>query len=401
MKLVDYPDPRAVAPLRSVPAPSVQPIGVVPDGIELVREWPQRTALMVGSSFSPMIISTFQELGFAAVVTRPETAVAAAVSTGPFSFLILSPLALGPSGGVKLVRELRRCSPSARVVLLGAPSTFEHNTLVEAMRAGAVDVVDPDDTAALEKMVDQQLQVAGHRRERVLAIGAHPDDIEIGCAGTLLDHRRRGDRLTLLTLSRGAVGGEQRERMAESAAAADALGAQLLLGDLPDTDIDPGIDTIRLLEAVIRQVDPTIVYVHSKHDNHQDHRAVHTAVLSATRSVPQVLAYQSPSATNDFQPSKFVAIDDVVNDKIDLLEVFSSQSERSYLDPELVIAGARYWARHLAPRARYAEPFEVIRSLRPSIDDLPHESDLTPAERRRQMASVPPPTSADLGGTSS
>lgn len=389
MEKIDFPDVRKRSLPRPVSGPSIHPAGSLPEGIELVREWPQRTALMVGPRFSPGVTSVLQELGFAAVMCRPETALDAAAATGPFSFLIISPLALGPLGGAKLVRQLRRCSPSARVVLIGRSHSFAHDVLIEAIRAGATDAIDPDDAEAIGVMVRGQLRVAGHRRERVLAIGAHPDDIEIGCAGALLDHRRRGDRLSLLTLSRGAVGGDHRQRVSESALAADSLGAQLLLGDLPDTEIDPGIDTIRLVESVVRVIDPTIVYVHSTHDNHQDHRSVHTAVLSATRLVPQVLAYQSPSATNDFSPSKYVSIDDVIDAKVELLATFGSQSGRSYLQPDLIEASARYWARNLAPRARYAEPFEVVQSVQPPADDLPDEVDLTLAERRSLISIVP------------
>jgi hypothetical protein len=43
------------------------------------------------------------------------------------------------------------------------------------------------------------------------------------------------------------------------------------------------------------------------------------------------------------------------------LALFGSQDDRPHVEPELVVAGARYWARHLAPRAHFAEPFEVIR----------------------------------------
>jgi LmbE family N-acetylglucosaminyl deacetylase len=219
----------------------------------------------------------------------------------------------------------------------------------------------------------------------VLAIGAHPDDVEIGCGGTLLDHRRRDDRISILTLSHGAVGGDRRARMAEAAAAADAIGAQLLFGDLPDTGIDAGGDTVRLIESVVRALDPTVVYVHSMHDTHQDHRAVATATRSATRQVRRVFAYQSPSATNDFDPMQFVSVDDVLARKVEVLQLFASQDGRTYLEPELVTAGARYWARHLAASARYAEPFEVIRSvgeLRHSVTTprLPSEPDL-PAPR--------------------
>ena len=110
-------------------------------------------------------------------------------------------------------------------------------------------------------------------------------------------------------------------------------------------------------------IQPTVVYVHSQHDNHQDHRAVSRATASATRQVRRVYGYQSPSATNEYRPTKFVPVDHVLQRKVQVLMMFDSQNGRSYLEPELVVAGSRYWARHLGASARYAEPFEVIRSV--------------------------------------
>jgi LmbE family N-acetylglucosaminyl deacetylase len=118
-----------------------------------------------------------------------------------------------------------------------------------------------------------------------------------------------------------------------------------------------------MIETAVSAVDPTVIYVHSLHDNHQDHRAVAMATASATRGVRRIFAFQSPSATNDFKPTQFVPIDSVLQRKVQVLRMFASQKDRNYLDPELVVAGAKYWARHLGADARYAEPFEVIRSM--------------------------------------
>jgi LmbE family N-acetylglucosaminyl deacetylase len=329
----------------------------------MLRVWPTPTALLVGDVLAPQTVASLQQLGLTAIISRLDNAVGMATATGPFSLLMLTAHTLSDRAGLDLVQSLLAISPSARVLLLGREDEVAPRVLIDAMRLGIQDLVDPDDATALVSCLCEQLSVANRRRERVLAIGAHPDDIEIGCGGSLLAHRRRGDRITMLTLSQGSVGGERAARIFEAGTTADAIGAQLLLADLPDTRIDPGVNTIRLIEQVVSQLDPSVVYVHSSHDNHQDHRAVHAATVSSTRGVPRVLAYQSPSATNDFQPSKFIAIDEVVVDKVDVLKLFHSQRERSYLEPEMVIATARYWARHLAPRARFAEPFEVIRSL--------------------------------------
>lgn len=339
----------------------------LPVGVGPVVEPARPAALLVDLGAGHAAAATLERLGCDQHVTTAEVALDFATSLGRFDLVLLTPDVIEDSEGEYLLRDLASISPNARILVVGPSSLLTTKALLRGMRAGVHDVVDPGDAIALNTTLDKILTMAGARAERVLAIGAHPDDVEIGCAGTLLEHRRRGDAVWILTLSRGAVGGDVEARLSEASSTARALGAGLLIGDLPDTRIDPGIETIREIEAVVAAVDPTIIYVHSPRDHHQDHRAVHAAVVSASRRVPQVFAYQSPSATNEFLPNKFVAIDSVVVRKVDLLGHFGSQSERSYLEPEMIVATARYWARNLAPRARYAEPFEIVRSLTPLV----------------------------------
>ena len=108
---------------------------------------------------------------------------AAAPSVGRFTFLLLGPDVFADDAGVERVRAWRRVSPSARVKLVvpagGRPRA---SVLVRAMRAGVNDVLDPDDARAIAARIAGGLRLAGATRERVLAIGAHPDDVEIGCA---------------------------------------------------------------------------------------------------------------------------------------------------------------------------------------------------------------------------
>jgi len=201
--------------------------------------------------------------------------------------------------------------------------------------------------------------MAGQARKRVLAIGAHPDDVEIGAGATLLAHRAAGDEVVVLTLSAGDQGGHGSTRAAESRVAAQTLGAELVLHDLPDTAISAGNPTIEAIEAVVRTVRPDLVYTHSEHDTHQDHRAVHQAVLVAARSVATVACFQSPSATMDFRPNRFVDVSTHIRGKLELLACFASQHAiRDYLADDLVLSTARYWSRHAG--AAYAEPFEVV-----------------------------------------
>jgi LmbE family N-acetylglucosaminyl deacetylase len=194
----------------------------------------------------------------------------------------------------------------------------------------------------------------------VLAVGAHPDDVEIGAGGTLLVHKRLGDAVSILTLSHGARGGSQIARAGESQRAAEIIGADLYLDGLEDNRVGEGADTIAAVARVVAQVQPTVIYTHSLHDVHPDHRNAYRAVMFAVREVGRVYCYQSPSATVDFRPTRFVAIDAAVDRKLEAIAAFASQTGiRSYLDEDLIRSTARYWSRY--GDSGYAEAFEVIR----------------------------------------
>ncbi len=266
--------------------------------------------------------------------------------------------------GLELLAELRRSIPGVPVIVMTAHVSVEY--AVSALRAQADEfLTKPLDNARLIETV-QRLAAEGRDRQRgraaetVLAIGAHPDDVEIGAGGILAAHAEAGDRITILTMSRGARGGDADSRQHESLAAAELLGARLFLQDLVDTEIPNSGTTVRLIEEVVREVAPTIVYTHSGHDRHQDHRAVSEATVVATRRVPTVACYQSPSATIDYRPTRFVRIERFLERKLELLRCFDSQtSSRDYLSPEFVTATARYWTRFGGGTA--VEPLEVVR----------------------------------------
>ena len=197
-----------------------------------------------------------------------------------------------------------------------------------------------------------------------LAIGAHPDDVEIGCGGTLLKKRAMGHEIVVLILSRGAKGGDDNQRLEEAQKAAQLLNARLIVGDLPDSQVPEGAQTIDLIERVVREVVPTHVYTHSSHDAHQDHRNVHFATCVATRHISNLYCYQSPSSTTEFRPNLFVDISDHMDAKVQMIQAYHSQvSRHAGLDGQYISATARYWGRH----AGYGlvEPLEIIRQLEP------------------------------------
>jgi LmbE family N-acetylglucosaminyl deacetylase/CheY-like chemotaxis protein len=268
--------------------------------------------------------------------------------------------------GLELIALLRADQPDLPVVVMTAHISVEY--AVSALRSQADEFLTKPVASAELVAVVRRLAAegranreAGRPREYVLAVGAHPDDVEIGVGGILAAHRAAGDTVVILTLSRGAKGGRPDDRQSESLRAAELLGARLFLEDLVDTEITNTGPTVAIIERVIRQVNPTIVYTHSIHDRHQDHRAVHEATVVAARTVDTVACYQSPSSTVDFRPSRFVSIDGFTDRKLELLQCFRSQAEiRKYLEPDFVRSTARYWSRYSSAN-EYCEPLEIVR----------------------------------------
>jgi len=275
--------------------------------------------------------------------------------------LLLTDLRLPGMDGTELVRAAQALRPGIPAIIMTAHATID--AAVDALRLGVVDFIqkplDQDQLVALATRAVEQAR-AEPARDVVLAIGAHPDDVEIGAGGTLVAHVARGDEVVITTLSHGAVGGDAGVRRSEAAAAARRLGARLVLLDLDDTRISDGAPTVQTIETVVGEVQPTIVYTHSFNDLHQDHRATHRATLVATRRADRVYCYESPSSTVAFAPTRFVPIDAYLADKLAAIAEYTSQvAKADYLAPELLEATARYWGRHVD--GAFAEPFEVVR----------------------------------------
>jgi LmbE family N-acetylglucosaminyl deacetylase len=193
----------------------------------------------------------------------------------------------------------------------------------------------------------------------VLAIGAHPDDIELGCGGALLRHVARGDHVTMLVMTTGQRGVTTSSRVFEQQDAARVLGAALRWGPFEDGSIPRGAPAIALIDEVIAATDAHVMYTHAPRDSHQDHRAVAVASLAAARRMRAVLYYETPS-TQRFEPTVYVDIADVLDDKFRALCAHESQVMRDgSVELEAIEAGARF--RGAQGRVRHAEAFESPR----------------------------------------
>jgi two-component system response regulator HydG len=277
--------------------------------------------------------------------------------------LVVTDLQMPGMSGLELLEALRRVAPDLPVAVVTAYATV--NNVVVALRSRADEFLQkpllPDKLLATAVALVAKGRAAREAaRVVVLAIGAHPSDAEAGAAGTLAAHRDRGHEIALLTLCRGARDGEQDRRAAHAREAAEILGATLYLEDLENARISEGDPTTGIIGDVVAAIRPTVVYTHSMRDVDSDHRNAHRAAMVAIRTIGRVYCYQSPSATVDFRPTRFVGIDRQLDRKLGAIAVYAESGEaHEDMEPDLIRAMARSWSRFAD--GRYAEPFEVVR----------------------------------------
>jgi len=199
---------------------------------------------------------------------------------------------------------------------------------------------------------------------KILAFGAHPDDIEYGCGGFLLNAAEAGHEVYLCVMTDGHNTGKV-DRIAEQEKAADYLGAtDLFWGGFRDTELTPNRELIVALEKTISKVLPDMVLVNAPEDAHQDHRALGSCTITAARYIKRVLFYHDYT-TLSFEPDTFVDIAPVLEKKTKLLGFHASQVKKEYptgLDMlESVNALAAYYG--FMAKVKYAEAFKPLRNL--------------------------------------
>jgi LmbE family N-acetylglucosaminyl deacetylase len=205
----------------------------------------------------------------------------------------------------------------------------------------------------------------------LLAIGAHPDDIEFGCAATLMKYAENGHGVYMMVATDGGMGGDPAVRRAEAEDAARIMGVRKILwGSYRDTEIPLHKSLIDDIEEAIATVEPAFIFVHHKGDTHQDHRILAEAAISATRYVRNVLFYEGPTSV-DFSPNVFVDIGSNLDRKLDVLAAYGSQTEKTNI-PELNIldiARAVAVSRGIQARTKFAEGFVSLRLFINVIED--------------------------------
>lgn len=195
----------------------------------------------------------------------------------------------------------------------------------------------------------------------VAAIGAHPDDIEIGAGGSLTLHREREDTVRFLVLTKGGELSVRSRREHEATEAAGILGVEdvRFLG-YEDTKVPYDDEIVKRIDEHLSEMDADRVYIHSEEDTHQDHRRASLSSIAAARNAKEVLAFESPSTRSSFDPQYYVRLPErTLERKIEAIRAHESQQEKKYLEAEAMEGLARFRGRQA--NIRYAEAFDVIR----------------------------------------
>jgi LmbE family N-acetylglucosaminyl deacetylase len=198
----------------------------------------------------------------------------------------------------------------------------------------------------------------------LLAIGPHPDDIEIGCAGSILKWREKGFKVYLMVMTDGSSGGDTETRRKEQERSAEILGAEeILWGGFRDTELEyQGKVLVDTIEDSLRKIKPAFVLVNYPEDTHQDHRSLSAATISAARYSKNVLFYEGPTSI-EFNPTVFVDISTCMQTKMEVLEAHESQIYKTNIEglSILEIAKAMAHFRGTQGRVKYGEGFQALR----------------------------------------
>jgi len=207
-------------------------------------------------------------------------------------------------------------------------------------------------------------------RQSIIAFGAHPDDIEIGMAGTIAKLARLGYdvHLVIATLPNFTNIDKKNQRRREALLSAKIMGVrspQFL--DLSPDEITFSRKFVDLLDGIINKYQPEAIFTQWIGDSHQDHHILTRAVIAASRDVNNLFMYETtiPGGITEtaFRPQLYVDITDSLEIKANALECLESQKIRGgHLWINAVLGRCSY--RGYQMNTKYAEAFEVIKTVR-------------------------------------
>lgn len=204
---------------------------------------------------------------------------------------------------------------------------------------------------------------------KVLAIGAHFDDVELGCGGTLLRHKKEGDEIYILVVTDSGYESQTKkyrrnsfQAKKEGERSARYLKAKLICCKKKPIVLVPTEKLVLEIEEIVNMIKPDCVYTHQPNDSHADHAAVGYISMRACRKCDKVLMYRSNwyILDNTQDDNYYVNISDFISEKVNLLNFF--ESEMKYVNGSWIdfvkkqnsAAGAKV-------NVAYAETFRIAK----------------------------------------
>lgn len=210
-------------------------------------------------------------------------------------------------------------------------------------------------------MINATFDIQSKEGLKILLLGAHCDDIEIGCGGTLLkllkDHEVAHIKWVVFTSNK------VRKKEAESSAKKfleSVENVEIKVLDFRDGFLPSVWSEVKeTFEGIKNEIDPDIIFTHYRNDLHQDHRTINELTWNTFRN-HLILEYEIPKYDGDLgNPNIFVPLDDshVKNKKEIITDCFESQLNKQWLDDTLLTSMLRIRGIECASKSKYAEAF--------------------------------------------
>jgi LmbE family N-acetylglucosaminyl deacetylase len=210
-------------------------------------------------------------------------------------------------------------------------------------------------------MIRTKLNINKDEKLTVLCLGAHSDDIEIGCGGTILKMINEYSNLQFFWFVFGAnnIRAEEAKNSAEDFLK-DVNQKEIIIGEFRDGFFPyMGQEIKEMFETKIKSTSPDIIFTHQRNDLHQDHRLISELTWNTFRD-HLILEYEIPKYDGDMGvPNFFVKIDEnIVQRKIsNLLKFFNTQHKKHWFTEDLLTAIMRLRGMESGIDVKYAEAF--------------------------------------------
>lgn len=207
---------------------------------------------------------------------------------------------------------------------------------------------------------------------KILAIGAHLDDIELACGGVLAKAVRNGHEVKMVVMTNsayenfdGTVLRTEEEARIEGHAAAKKLGVtDLVILNFPNKNVPYNGSTVEALDKIMSEFRPDYIFTHWVYDTHQDHKNTAQSTISAARYMYNIFMYEPiPPSGRSYAPFRaqvYFDISDSINEKMDSLREHKSQHAK-YGERWIEAIEGRAKIRGFENGCKYAEAFEAVR----------------------------------------